>query len=118
MARMGDWQAWIVVTTALCTALQPPPALALPTGGATAAGASTIDVSGQHMDITQSTTRAVIDWRSYDVEAGEGVSYHQPSASSISLNRIRDSKASRIDGSIDANGQVWLVNSEGMFFGK
>jgi len=58
-----------------------------------------------------------IDWQSYNVQQDERVHYIQPSSSSISLNRILGNNASTIRGQIDANGQVILVNPNGVFFG-
>src|SRR5690606_3220299 len=41
----------------------------------------------------------------------------QPTANSVALNRILDSNGSQILGRIDANGQVILMNPNGIFFG-
>ena len=57
-----------------------------------------------------------IDWQSYNVGVNERVQYLQPNASSISLNRILSQNGSTIAGRIDANGQVILVNPNGIFF--
>jgi len=40
----------------------------------------------------------------------------QPNLSSISLNRILSQSGSTIAGRIDANGQIILVNPNGVFF--
>jgi len=58
-----------------------------------------------------------VDWQSYNVQQNEKVKYIQPSSSSVSLNRILGNSASTIRGQIDANGQVILVNPNGVFFG-
>jgi filamentous hemagglutinin family protein len=57
-----------------------------------------------------------INWQSYNVSADERVQYIQPNSSSISLNRILSNNGSIIAGRIDANGQVILVNPNGVFF--
>ena len=68
--------------------------------------------------VTQATNNAVIDWSSFNIGSGEAVQFFQPSASSIALNRIHDARPSAIDGSLTANGQVWLVNPNGIMFGR
>ena len=93
-------------------------AYGLPQGGTVAAGNATIASSGMSATVTQGSGRAAIDWRSFDVGAGEKVEFKQPSASSVTLNRIHDQKPSEILGSITANGQVILANPNGMLFGK
>ena len=60
----------------------------------------------------------LLNWQTFNISADSRVEFHQPSASHIALNRIFDSNASRIMGSIDANGRVYLVNSNGFIFGK
>ena len=58
-----------------------------------------------------------IDWSSYNVNSNERVQYIQPNTSSLSLNRIHSITASDIQGRIDANGQVILLNPNGVIFG-
>lgn len=107
----------LLSTTLLCGAL-PSLALAAPQDGNVAAGAAQISANGGTTLIQQSTDRAAIDWRSFDVKANETVVFQQPSSTSVTLNRIHDQKPSEILGSISANGQVILSNPSGMIFGK
>lgn len=90
----------------------------LPTGGQVAAGAASIAQSGARMDVTQTTNRAVINWNTFNVGAQAHVNYNQPSASSATLNRVLDTNPSQILGKITANGQVFFVNPNGVYFGK
>jgi filamentous hemagglutinin family protein len=92
-------------------------ALAAPTGGTVSGGSATITQSGAVTDITQSTSRAIIDWRSFNIAAGETVKFIQPSSSSVVLNRIGGAAPSNIYGVLTANGTVILVNPDGIFFG-
>ena len=87
-----------------------------PTGGNVVGGSGTINHSGLTTNINQLTSAMAIDWNSYNVNANEIVNYIQPNASSISLNRILSNSASQIHGQINANGQVVLVNTNGIFF--
>lgn len=93
------------------------PALANPQGGTVAEGAATIVQSGNRVDIHQSTDRAVIDWRSFSIAPGEITQFHQPSASSIALNRVTGADPSHIFGTLRANGRVFLINPNGIMFG-
>jgi len=88
-----------------------------PDGGIVTGGSATIDVNGNTTTINQSSDRAIIRWNTYDVDAADHVRYQQPSSSSITVNRITDSKASRIDGRVSANGNIILINPNGIVFG-
>ncbi|MCF6212356.1 MAG: filamentous hemagglutinin N-terminal domain-containing protein, partial [Gammaproteobacteria bacterium] len=99
----------------LCITVSPL-AMAGPDGGQVVGGSGSIVHTGNTTTINQSTQNMAIDWQSYDVNANERVQYLQPNASSISLNRILSQSGSTIAGRIDANGQVILVNPNGVFF--
>lgn len=91
---------------------------AAPMEAAITGGNVSIHRSGVSTDIIQTTDKAIIDWQSFDATAGERVTFNQPSAQSVTLNRIHDSKPTNFDGSLNANGQVWLTNPHGMLFGN
>ncbi|WP_041559705.1 filamentous hemagglutinin N-terminal domain-containing protein [Afipia carboxidovorans] len=46
------------------------------------------------------------------------MNFYQPGASSVTLNRVIGNETSVINGAINANGQVFIVNSAGVLFGK
>lgn len=89
-----------------------------PAGGEVVGGAGSITQSGSTTRIDQLTDRMAIDWQSYDLSADELVQYIQPDSSSISLNRILTNHGSQIQGQIDANGHVFLINPNGVIFGE
>ncbi len=93
-------------------------AFAGPEGGVVVGGAVEIIQSTNKTDIHQNTDKAILDWRSFDIGGDEHTQFHQPSASSIILNRINDTKASQIDGKLTANGHVMLINPNGVVFGQ
>ena len=93
-------------------------AYANPLDGTVSAGSATIAASGNRLDITQSTNKAVIDWRGFDIGAGETTAFHQPSSGSITLNRVNSGSASLINGALTANGNVFIVNPNGVVFGN
>ena len=92
-------------------------ALANPAGGVVAAGNAQITSSGSTVTIGQQSDRAVVDWQSFDIQQGEHTHFQQPSANSVTLNRIRDAKASFINGQLTANGKIYAVNPNGILFG-
>ncbi|MFZ9202291.1 MAG: filamentous hemagglutinin N-terminal domain-containing protein, partial [Opitutales bacterium] len=92
------------------------PATALPTGGSVVAGDARISVGGASMEVTQLGARAVVNWDSFNVGRDAEVRFRQPGAGSVILNRVVGAEASEVHGRITANGQVFLVNSSGIYF--
>lgn len=92
-------------------------ALAGPQDGIIAAGSATISTNGTKTDIHQNSDRVVIDWRSFDIAPDEHTQFYQPSSNSIALNRIKDNKPSQIMGRLTANGNIVLINPNGVVFG-
>ncbi|WP_144006909.1 filamentous hemagglutinin N-terminal domain-containing protein, partial [Pelomonas sp. KK5] len=95
-----------------------PVALAAPQGGQVRAGQAAISQSGALTTVQQGSARAVIDWRSFSVGAAETVRFDQPSSSAWVLNRVVGNDASAVLGRISANGQVMLINPNGIVFGR
>ena len=91
---------------------------ALPTGGAVVAGAASISSGALSTTINQSTQNAAINWQSFNIATGEAVRVLQPNSSSVLLNRVLGSDPSNILGSLTANGKVFLVNPNGILFGR
>ncbi|MBV9017015.1 MAG: filamentous hemagglutinin N-terminal domain-containing protein, partial [Alphaproteobacteria bacterium] len=90
-----------------------------PLGGQVTAGSATIgNSSPAQLDIQQSTDRAVIDWQSFNIAVGERTQFHQPAASSWTLNRVNSPNPSTIAGYLGANGSLVLVNPSGVVFSK
>jgi len=91
---------------------------ALPSGGTVVGGTATIGLpSGAQLQIDQSSDRAIITWDSFDIGSGAQVSFVQPSASAIALNRVVGGSApSQIAGQLNANGIVAVINSNGVMF--
>jgi filamentous hemagglutinin family protein len=100
------------------------PVLALPQGGEVKSGQAEIGVGVANlqdrpvlqMSIRQSSDRAVINWQSFSVGSQEWVNFQQPSSTSATLNRVTGNTPSDIAGRITANGQIMLVNPNGILF--
>ena len=91
---------------------------ASPTGGTVTSGTATISQNGTVTNIDQSTAKASINWQNFSIATNETVNFNQPSSTSITLNRVIGNEKSIIDGALNANGQVWLLNSNGVLFSK
>jgi filamentous hemagglutinin family protein len=89
-----------------------------PTGGQVVAGAGQILQSGSTTTVRQTTQTLSINWQSFDIGTQQTVNFVQPGASSIAVNRILGATATEIFGHLNANGQVWLINPNGVLFGK
>ena len=71
------------------------------------------------LNVNQSTNRTVIDWRSFDIGSNATTNFIQPNSSSIAVNRVNQSaNPTQIQGHLNANGQVWILNPNGVLFGK
>jgi filamentous hemagglutinin family protein len=88
----------------------------LPSGGQVNSGSAEISVSGNKLQVVQSSQKVVIDWQSFSIGQGNEVEFSQPSAQAAALNRVTGSQVSEIRGSLKANGQVFLVNPNGILF--
>ncbi|HGU0742780.1 TPA: filamentous hemagglutinin N-terminal domain-containing protein, partial [Escherichia coli] len=91
----------------------------LPTGGQIVAGSGSIQTpSGNQMNIHQNSQNMVANWNSFDIGKGNTVQFYQPDSSAVALNRVVGGGESKIMGNLKANGQVFLVNPNGVLFGK
>ena len=115
----GTSERFCLQTLAACVLLSlGATAYALPAGGAVVAGAASISSNALSTTINQSTQNAAINWQSFNIAAGESVRVLQPNSSSVLLNRVLGSDPSNILGSLSANGKVFLVNPNGILFGR
>ena len=91
----------------------------LPQGGSVAAGHATIGApSNNSLTVNQRSQNAVINWNSFSIGQPNTVTYHQPNASSATLNRVTGNTPSSIAGRLNANGQLYLVNPNGIAITK
>ncbi len=110
-------QATLALVLATPAIAQPSPN-ARPAGGTVVAGTAAISSTATNTAINQSTQRAAVNWNSFNVGSQQRVTFAQPNASAVTLNRVTGPDPSQIAGRIDANGQVILVNQSGVTFYK
>jgi len=91
----------------------------LPMGGKITSGQGSISEPNRlSKRIAQTSDKLSIDWTSFNIASGSRVDFHQPDANSIALNRVIGTDGSKIMGQLNANGRVFLVNPNGVLFGK
>lgn len=81
-------------------------------------GAASLVLGSHTATITQTTPTALLNWKSFNISADGTVNFVQPSVSSIAINQIFQADASKIFGSLNSNGTVYLLNQNGFLFGK
>ena len=70
------------------------------------------------MVINQKTDRLALDWQKFNIAKDEKVHFDQNSKSAIAINRVVGDGRSIIDGSLSATGNVFVINPNGVLFGK
>ena len=108
----------LAVSLALAWAMPAWSQTVLPQGGNVVAGNAKVTAAGNQMTVQQGSDKAILNWQSFNIGKGNQVTFQQPSASSVALNRVLGADASAIHGSLHANGQVFLVNPNGVLFGQ
>ncbi len=89
----------------------------LPEGTEAVRGGGSFSTAGKEMTIT-APNGSVFRHDRFDLSADESVRFVQPSEQARVLNRIAGASPSQINGRIEANGQVYLVNPAGVVFGE
>ena len=115
---LGSMLRYVGVLTGVFAAASMAWSQTLPQGGRVSQGQVTISQSGQQMDITQSTSKAVVNWDSFDIGTQAKVNVVQPNSQSVLLNRVLSDNPTQILGQLQANGQVVLVNPKGIVVGS
>ena len=93
-------------------------AYAMPTGGQIQSGQGTIAQNGKNMTVTQQSGKMAVDWTQFNIARDEAVKFAQPGRDAVALKRITGGQKSVIDGALSANGNLFLVNPNGVVFGK
>ena len=75
-------------------------------------------IGSNTMRIMQGSQAAIVNWQSFDIGQGAMVDIVQPNINSAMLSRVIGNNLSEIHGSLNSNGQLFLVNSNGILFGE
>ncbi|WP_315861791.1 YDG domain-containing protein [Desulfatiglans anilini] len=90
---------------------------ALPVNGRIVFGEGHIQTVGQTLTISQTSSRMIIEWESFDIGASAAVIIRQSDACCAVLIRTGRSGPSEIHGRLSAEGALFLVNRSGILFG-
>ena len=95
------------------------PSFANPSGGTVTGGSATISGEGSsHVIIDQTSDRAFIEWQDFSVGSNEQVSFQHGHAGAITANKVIGTNPSEILGRIQADGQIFIINGNGVIFGE
>ncbi|VVC83085.1 filamentous haemagglutinin family protein [Sideroxydans sp. CL21] len=72
--------------------------------------------NANNLTINQQSQVAILNWQQFNIAQGNTVTFVQPSSTSSALNRIWDANPTTIAGSLTANGQLYLINQNGIVF--
>src|SRR5690606_8536658 len=64
------------------------------------------------------TDAITINWQGFDIGADETVTFYQPHANSLALNRVLTGNGTEIQGQLNANGRVFILDANGVLFGE
>jgi filamentous hemagglutinin family protein len=92
-------------------------AYANPVGLSVVAGQATSQTVGQLMQITNSPG-AILNWQQFNIDLGQTTQFIQQNSTSQVFNRVTGGEVSQILGALQSNGQVFLINPAGVFFGQ
>lgn len=90
--------------------------IANPLGAESVQGDLSTNYVGNQLEVTVSDG-AVINWQSFDIDTNEQVLFDIDQNGGSVLNQVVGAGASQIDGYLGANGQLFLINPNGIVFG-
>ena len=116
--RSGSLFRGLLLGSVAAPCLAGTPALQVPTGVHVISGQIAITRSPGLLSVTQSGEKAILTWQNFSVGSAAEVDFHQPDAAAVTLNRVVSAAPSLILGKIVSNGQLYLINANGVTFGK
>ncbi len=76
------------------------------------------NVISKTLDINHKTDVSILNWQSFNIGSSATVNANMPSSSSRSLYRIHQLSPSQINGALNSNGNIMLMNQNGIVFNK
>ncbi|MBS7807823.1 filamentous hemagglutinin N-terminal domain-containing protein [Variovorax sp. PCZ-1] len=92
----------------------------LPQGGVAVHGGANIQQNGNTLNVNTTNgagNTSVINWQSFNIGSGHATNINQPNVGSSSINRVVTNIPSQIHGTLRSNGNVILVNQNGIAVG-
>ncbi|MEX4518921.1 filamentous hemagglutinin N-terminal domain-containing protein, partial [Haemophilus influenzae] len=80
-------------------------------------GTATMQVDG-NKTIIRNSVDAIINWKQFNIDQNEMVQFLQENNNSAVFNRVTSNQISQLKGILDSNGQVFLINPNGVAIGK
>ncbi|HHF4777703.1 TPA: filamentous hemagglutinin N-terminal domain-containing protein, partial [Haemophilus influenzae] len=80
-------------------------------------GTATMQVDG-NKTIIRNSVDAIINWKQFNINQNEMVQFLQENNNSAVFNRVTSNQISQLKGILDSNGQVFLINPNGVAIGK
>lgn len=95
------------------------PLEANPSGGRVVYGNAAIqNLNSNQLRIHQKSQNAIINWDDFSISKGQLTQFRQPNRNASVLNRVTSGNISQIHGQLKANGNVFVVNPNGIVIGS
>ena len=98
--------------------LIPQVGFAAPTGEHVTYGGATVGRAGNDTNINSTTLNNVIEWKDYSLKSTERVVHDSGAKTNNYLNIVTGANTSNINGKIVGGKDVYIVNPNGVIFGK
>jgi filamentous hemagglutinin family protein len=112
------WSLGMALARSCVAQVQALPEATLPQGAQVVAGQMAVQATGQLLTIEQHSTAGIVNWNQFSIGAAAAVRVNQPSAQSVHLDRVVGVSPSQILGRYSSNGQLFLINPNGIVFGS
>lgn len=89
-----------------------------PTGLQVVSGEARLSSSNDGILQIETSDNSLLEWAEFSIGEGECTRFIQPSSSSTAVNRVIGLNCSKIDGLLESNGNLFLINHAGVLIGK